>query len=370
MTIAAVPRLDTYADLRTHFLEAAAQAGAQLFEYAHPLRGLQDEPLFTDVARLGRADAKKWLLVVSGTHGVEGYYGSVCQALYLRQLAQRGMDEAVGVLMVHLINPWGTAWKRRVNEDNIDLNRNYLDFSQPVPVNQAYEEIHPLFTVERASPQGRQKTQREWLQIQQRLGRVALKSKLEAGQYAHPDGLFYGGSRAAWSNRTLREIVGRFLPHASDAISLDLHTGAGPYGHPMLMAIAEHDYPGMQDLQRLYGPWLYSILTRPGQVTDTDISAEVTGYTSQAMVDMMAGVRFAQLVVECGTYDGATRGHQSMLDDHFLHLQQHFDGPDFHRIKAEILEFFYPDDSDWRELTWVRTRQILDRALAALAARA
>lgn len=370
MTTSAVPYIDSYQNLRTHFLEAATQAGARLFEYAHPLKGLQNEPLYTDVAMLGRPDAKKWLLVVSGTHGVEGYYGSVCQALYLKQLAERGFNDSVGVLMTHLINPWGTSWKRRVNEDNIDLNRNYLDFTQPVPVNQAYEDIHPLFTLGRASPEGRRKTQQDWLRFQERLGRVALKSKLEAGQYAHPDGLFYGGSSASWSNRTLRDIVGEFLPHASDAISLDLHTGAGAYGHPMLMAIAEHEYPGMRDLQAIYGPWLYSILTSPGQTTDTDISAEVTGYTSQAMIDMMAGTRFAQLVVECGTYDGATRGHRAMLDDHFLHLQKHFDGPDFQRIKAEILEFFYPDDSDWRELTWVRTSQILDRALAALASRA
>ena len=40
-------------------------------------------------------------------------------------VAGLGLPDDVAVLMIHLINPWGTAWMRRVNEDNIDLNRNY-----------------------------------------------------------------------------------------------------------------------------------------------------------------------------------------------------------------------------------------------------
>ena len=83
----------------------------------------------------------------------------------------------------------------------------------------------------------------------------------------------------------------------------------------------------------------------------------------------MAGKRFTQLVIECGTYDGVTVGHLAMLDDHFLHLRGELSGNEFHRVKAAIVEFFYPTDDDWRELAWLRTRQIFDRALADLATR-
>ena len=58
-----------------------------------------------------------------------------------------------------------------------------------------------------------------------------------------------------------------------------------------------------------------------------------------------------------------------MLDDHFLHLRGELSGQEFQRVKAAIVEFFYPSDDDWRELVWLRTRQIFDRALADLAAR-
>ena len=359
----------SYVELRQQFLAAAEKHQASVRHYPHPLKGLQGEDLFTDVAVLARPGTKKWLIVVSGTHGVEGFYGSMCQTEYFDHLARQERDDGVGILMVHLINPWGTSWQRRVNEDNIDLNRNYLDYSRPAPENAFYETVHHLFTRECATGQKRAESDAAWDAELQARGATELKSKLGAGQYTHPDGLHFGGFEPAWSNRTLRGIMKEYCGDCTDAISLDLHTGAGAYGHPMLMAIAERDYPGLADAERIYGGWLYKILTRPDQSTDTGISAAATGYTSQAMVDLMAGKRFTQLVIECGTYDGITVGHRALLDDHFLHLCGELSGDHFQRVKAAIMEFFYPSDDDWRELVWVRTRQILDRALVELAAR-
>jgi hypothetical protein len=37
---------------------------------------------------------------------------------------------------------------RRVNEDNIDLNRNFHDFSKPLPLSESYEALHDLLIVE------------------------------------------------------------------------------------------------------------------------------------------------------------------------------------------------------------------------------
>ena len=359
----------SYVQLRAQFLAAATRRQASIHHYPHPLKGLQGEDLFTDVAVLAKPGTQKWLISVSGTHGVEGFYGSMCQTEYLYHLETHERDPEVGILMVHLINPWGTSWQRRVNEDNIDLNRNYLDFSRPLPDNAAYEALHPLFTKECATGDKRAESDVAWDAQVQAQGATALRSGLEAGQYKHPDGLYFGGFEPAWSNLTLRSIMQEFCGDCSDAISFDLHTGAGAYGHPMLMAIAEREYPGLADAERIYGAWLYKILTRPDQTTDTGISAAATGYTSQAMVDLMAGKRFTQLVIECGTYDGVTVGHLAMLDDHFLHLRGELSGNEFHRVKAAIMEFFYPTDDDWRELAWLRTRQIFDRALADLATR-
>ena len=131
---------------REQFLAAATAAGARLYHYPHPLCGPFGEALGTDVALIGNPQAKHLLIALSGTHGVEGFYGSDCQSRWLQTFNPQTLPDDVAVLMIHLINPWGTAWIRRVNEDNIDLNRNFLDFSQAPPDNQAYEALHAIYT--------------------------------------------------------------------------------------------------------------------------------------------------------------------------------------------------------------------------------
>ena len=120
---------------RERFIEAARAVGAGLTEFEHPMRGPRREMLATDVAVIGDPLAPKRFIVISGTHGIEGYYGSESQIAFLQSLQKRVLPADVCVIMVHLINPWGTAWLRRVNEDNVDLNRNYVAFDEPLPDN-------------------------------------------------------------------------------------------------------------------------------------------------------------------------------------------------------------------------------------------
>ena len=87
------PSFDTQ---RTQFLDAARAAGAVLTTYAHPLKGPNGEALATDVAWLGKPDASRVLMTLSGTHGVEGYYGSTCQAAWLRELGVDVVCDAGG----------------------------------------------------------------------------------------------------------------------------------------------------------------------------------------------------------------------------------------------------------------------------------
>src|SRR3546814_13993240 len=134
-------------------------------------------------------------------------------------------DHPVGIMMVHLINPWGTSWKRRVNEDNIDLNRNYIDFSRPLPQNPLYETVHDCFGQASIQADARKLADRKWDDKIQEMGRTALMNHVGAGQYLHQDGLYFGGYEASWSNTTLRAIMGELRVHLSDLIRFDLHNG-------------------------------------------------------------------------------------------------------------------------------------------------
>ena len=189
---------------------------------------------------------------------------------------------------------------------------------------------------------------------------------VEAGQYKHSDGLFFGGHAATWTNRTVRSIMSEHLDGARTAISFDLHTGAGAFGYPMLMAIAQRPYAALEIAHSIFGPWLHTIITGAGATSDTGVAASATGYTSQALLEQLSDVQLMQLVIECGTYDGR-QGHSILRDDHWLHLYgDPFDATG-RKIKEALLEHFFPADSDWRELTALRAHQVLNRSLEALA---
>jgi len=117
-----------YRQLRERFRAAATAAGARLSEYVHPLSGPFGEALATDVAWLGDPDAQRVLVALSGTHGVEGYYGSDCQSRWLEGFDPCALPEGVAILMIHLLNPWCTAWMRRVIIGIIVVMRNYSGF--------------------------------------------------------------------------------------------------------------------------------------------------------------------------------------------------------------------------------------------------
>lgn len=134
------PFSSSYAQARHKFFETAKTAGLSVKSYLHPLPGRDGETLAMDVVREGPADAQNLLIVSSACHGVEGYCGSGVQVHALQDSAWReaARTSNVAVLYIHALNPYGFSHVRRVTHENVDLNRNFQDYSQPLPVNEAY----------------------------------------------------------------------------------------------------------------------------------------------------------------------------------------------------------------------------------------
>ncbi|MGH7002367.1 MAG: DUF2817 domain-containing protein, partial [Alphaproteobacteria bacterium] len=65
-----------YAEARRRFLRAAKVRGAALRSYINSNRGPGGERLATDCAWIGPSGARKVLVLISGTHGVEGFCGA------------------------------------------------------------------------------------------------------------------------------------------------------------------------------------------------------------------------------------------------------------------------------------------------------
>jgi polar amino acid transport system ATP-binding protein len=183
-----------FAELRQRFRNAAERASAELIEYLHPLHGPAGEVLATDVALLGQRDAPKLLVLISGTHGVEGQFGSACQTAWLEENTPWQLPKDTALLFIHLINPWGTAWSRRVNEDNVDLNRNFIDWQSAPPKNENYASLHQALVCHEWEGPDRNTADEALAAVKKKLGgHAGLARIVEAGQYEFPDGLFYGG---------------------------------------------------------------------------------------------------------------------------------------------------------------------------------
>ncbi len=127
-----------FADSRKRFLAAAKALKASIKTYPNPNRGPNGEALATDVAWLGPKNAAKVLVLLSGTHGVEAFTGAGCIMDALK--ARPKLPAGTALLAIHAINPHGFAWIRRVTEEGVDLNRNFVDFANPPP-NPGYDEL-------------------------------------------------------------------------------------------------------------------------------------------------------------------------------------------------------------------------------------
>jgi hypothetical protein len=134
----------TYAEARGKFLAAADAAG--LDSHPHPLLGRdgEDPGAGRGALRPGRRAAV--LLVSSGCHGVEGFCGSGVQVTLLQmpRCARRRAGQRRGHALPACAEPLGFSWWRRTTHENVDLNRNFQDFSQPLPRNTAYDSIAHL----------------------------------------------------------------------------------------------------------------------------------------------------------------------------------------------------------------------------------
>jgi len=357
-----------YSALRARFIAAARTAGASLTEYPHPLHGPSGEPLATDVAYLGRRDAAKLMVLISGTHGVEGPFGSACQTAWFSQNSPWHLPDDTAVLAIHLINPWGTAWSRRVNEDNVDLNRNFIDWEDALPRDERYGELHSFLLCPSWDGPARDAADAGYEAAKAKAGGYkGLAPIIEAGQYEFPDGLFYGGAGPVWSNRTLREILSTFAHTAKDVIVFDLHTGAGPYAYPALLSVAESDHSGLDWGREIFGPALSVVMTGRDAATGTGIAATATGYVSAAVRQAMPAARVLPLVVECGTLEGEAVS-KTVKADNWLHLYGKVDTPLGDRIKQDIRAAFIPDDADWRNACLSTSLRHFDRAFTQLKA--
>jgi len=353
----------SYALARRKFLQGCVAAGLTVDTRPHPLKGKVGEDLAMDVAYDGPTDAQNLLMVTSACHGIEGHCGSGVQVFALHDTEWREKTRAagVGVLYVHALNPHGFSHGRRVTQENVDLNRNFADFAQPLPVNAGYAELHPLLLPEAWPPSpGNQAEIDGWIAAH---GVPAYQAAISGGQYQFDDGLFFGGKAPTWSNRTLRQVLRTHAQKARRLAWIDLHTGLGPNGHGERIFAGRDDATAYARANAWWG----------GETAVTSIydgssaSARLTGLMCGAIDEECPQAEYTGIALEYGTQPilevmGALRA------DHWLHKHPEA-APDLaEAIHARMREAFYTDTDAWKGQVVSQARQAMFQAVDGLTA--
>ena len=355
----------SYRAARDQFLKAAAAAGLQVESKLHPGEGSEGEALAMDVVRDGRPDAANLLIVSSACHGVEGFCGSAVQLAGLQDAPWRdhAIRSGVAVLHVHALNPYGFSHLRRATQENVDLNRNFLDFSQPLPVNQAYRELQPLLVPDQWPPTpaddaalGRYLATR---------GEAFFQAALTGGQHEFPDGLFFGGTAPTWSNLALREVLRSHGRQASRIAWIDVHTGLGPSG------IGERIFAGRDDagaVARARKWWGGGGATPVTSIHDgSSSSAFLTGVMCNAIYEECPQAQYTGIALEFGTIPLREMLHV-LRAEHWLYLHPDAAPPLAARIRQQMKAAFYPDAPEWKAQVLRQAREALFQAIDGLAA--
>jgi hypothetical protein len=351
----------SYAEARAAFLDTAAAAQAQISSDEHPLRGRDGEVLAVDVAVLGDPAARKRLLVSSGCHGVEGYCGSGVQIAALQDAALRAACRTAGVTLVfaHALNPYGFSHLRRVTHENVDLNRNFQDFGRPLPVNDAYAELHAMLLPSDWPPDAA--NQRAIGDVLATRGARFVQAAVSGGQYAFGDGLFFGGNAPTWSNLAFRRLLHEHLAGATQMGWIDLHTGLGPAGHGERIFMS-----GGGDFDRASRWWGSdgrTPLTRADDGSST--SAVLAGTIDGACRDECPRTQVTGIFLEFGTVPPLAM-LQALRAEQWLTLHPEASAETHRSIKQQLLDALFVDTPPWCASILAQSHEAIAQAVVGL----
>lgn len=349
-----------YASARERFRSEAARRGFALAQYPLSATGPDGGTLTIDVARLGVPQADRALVVSSGLHGVEGFLGSAVQCQLLREGIAPGFPPPrTELVLVHALNPYGFAWLRRCNEENVDLNRNFLTPGERYEgAAAAYIALNGVL-----NPRGRrQRPGLRWgrlLWAWVRYGTRGLSQAVAGGQYDFPQGLFYGGKSPTQTHQILAENLVVWIGRAPRVLHVDYHTGLGGWDNVMLLV----DYPLLEAqigfLDRCFGPNVVR-----------QVNAKRTAYVPRGGLGnwcrhMFSERQYLYVCAEFGTY-GPLTVLSALRAENQAHHEGPADAPGTLAAKERLKEVFCPSSPTWRSTTLRRGITLIQRALQAI----
>lgn len=345
---------DSWYECRDAFREGARKLKEETGRgalFSVPVESKTDDDLTIDFCYIPPVDStEKLVVIISGTHGIEGYVGSAVQQMLMAEVFQPDKFEEVGVLMVHGLNAWGFKHQRRFTENNVDLNRNFsVDHNLFQTKNDGFVALYDMLTPKTEVNMNSLDNRFFMLKAINQIIRKGMPALLQAfaqGQYQYPEGIYFGGKDFEQQKEIMTEVLGRIGANYSTILNIDLHTGFGERGQLHLFPNPVDDAELKQTMIEVFDG--YQI-----DWGDSDNFYTVSGQFVEYIGAMFPGKVSIPMPMEFGTLNTSTTigsvksAHISIVENQGAHYG-YKSAKDSLKVRAGYYEMFYPPSEKWR----------------------
>ena len=365
--------LTTYEEVREHLqarIDSLRKAGVTV-EYEEYAVDAGDD-LYIDNVYLPSSDKKTNLIVLTtGVHGMEGYIGSVMLDVFFEEIYPTIDTTNTGILIVANVNPYGMKYMRRYNENNVDLNRNFIEDWENFDrtSNKDYPKV-----VEFLQPTGRIGNAL-WHEVGFYLslakeaiftGAGTISDALLTGQYEYEYGVYYGGNGDEISTAYLKGVFADCISSEyENIVHVDIHSGYGPR-YNMVIFNSVQDPTTEAEAKAMFG-YDYIIATDSEDFYET--FGDTTDYFYRLAKSSGTESTLYSTCFEFGTIgDGFIDSILSLkytVDENRQHWYPSYSLITPEIVKQNYYELFYPTETEWRQKTIVDFKDAMFGVLGA-----
>ena len=349
----------SYDEIRAHLLDRVDSLVKSGITVEHTSYAIDEsDDLYIDKVYLpSSGERTNLILLTTGVHGMEGYIGSVMLDVFFEEIYPTLDTENTGILIVANVNPYGMKYMRRYNENNVDLNRNFIEdwdnFDRSS--NKEYPKVDKFL-----QPEGKMGNA-FWHEVGFYLslakeaiftGADTISDALLTGQYEYPEGVYYGGDGDEKSTTYLKGVFRECLDSEyENIVHVDIHSGYGPR-YNMVIFNSVQDETTEAEAVEMFG-YDYIIAVDSEEFYPT--FGDTTDYFYRLKNGMESDKELYSTCFEFGTLGDSFLASILSLKYTIDENRQHWYPTDNEITEAVVrenyYELFYPTETKWREKT-------------------
>ena len=363
---------DSYVDSRERFwddlsLVQASWPNAALNQFKIDV---EDDLSIDWIQAEATANRQKLLILTTGQHGAEGIVGSAMMQVFIQEYLPKMNPQDTGLLLVHAINPWGMKHMRRVNANNVDLNRNFVweEADLNAAANPNYESISRFLNPESLFSRYMIEKLKFIYQLMRMLispGQAVLRSAMLMGQYRTEQGLYFGGQGFQAETVFMMDLYRVAIQKYEQIVHLDMHTGYGPR-HQMSLVNSPLEQRAPQSLAHAFG---YPLIVSATPDEFYLIHGDMVDWVYRLRQEEFPAKKLYSTAFEFGTLGdsllGSLRSMRAMVFENQAHWYGVWRPHVERRVQNEFAALFSTHERDWREKALCEARQAFTGILTA-----